>query len=1134
MHLLRTLTQSLDEAAPAVDLAQSAADIVFLSFTDSDLALVASAWEAARPEGLPALPSLRLANLARLRHPYSVDLQIERLAPGARFVLVRLLGGLDYWRYGIEEWAAAARARGFDLAVVPGDHQEDPRLDAASTLPAPDLRRLWRWFQHGGPGNAASCLGWIAGRLGHPAPWSEPAEVAAFSRFAPGEHAAGADAPRALVVFYRSVLMAADTAPLVALGEALAARGFAVACAAVTSLKDPEAAGALADLIGRRRPDIVLNATAFSGRAGDGPGVLDAADCPVLQVILSGSSRQAWLGSDRGLSAADLAMNVVLPEGDGRIVTRAISFKAEAARNEALEFSRVAHVPEASRIACVADLAAAWARLRRAPPAARRLACVLSDYPHKGGRAGYAVGLDTPASVASIARTLHAAGYCVPADVDAQALLRALSHPFDRPTQAPGGERESIIVPLEDYRRWFSTRPPAFQSAVTEHWGLPEQDEAARDGAFRFAVVRLGALVVALQPERGRRDARKADYHDAAVPPRHVYGAFYWWLRETERIDALIHCGAHGTLEWLPGKAVALDEASAPEVVLGPVPVLYPFIVNNPGEAAQARRRLAAVTLGHLTPPLQEAGHHGAAAELEALFDEYADAQALDPRRARLLATAILDKARDSGLLQEAGLAAEGDAGAVLQGLDAWLCDLKEMRIGDGLHVFGEVPDPARLDATAAAIAGAAGCDPATARQRIAACAEAERAGLLAGLDGRFVEPGPAGAPSRGRLDVLPTGRNLATVDPRAVPTRTAWDIGRRTAEEVVARYAQDHGDWPRRIVVDLWGSATMRTGGDDLAQALALLGVRPVWDTGSARVCGFEILPPAYWGRPRVDVTLRISGLFRDVFPTQVALFDEAVRAVAALDEDEHDNPLAAEARRGTTSRVFGAAPGRYGIGLGQVLAGGDWQGRAELGEAYLAAGGWAYGASDGGAPAHDAFRERVGRADAFVHAQDMAEQDVLDSDAFAEHEGGFAAAAAALGASPALYHPDTTAGAPKVRSLAQTIARALRGRAANPRWIAGQMRHGQRGAAEIAESLDNLFAFAATAPDAVPSRHFDLMFEATCGDEAVRRFLLDANPQAAGAMARRFEEAARRGLWTARRNSCAATLRDMLEALA
>jgi cobaltochelatase CobN len=770
--------------------------------------------------------------------------------------------------------------------------------------------------------------------------------------------------------------------------------------------------------------------------------------------------------------------------------------------------------------------------LRRTAPSQRRIACVLSDYPGKGGRSAYAVGLDTPASVIGIAAALRDAGYGVGEMPDAASLMAQLTASLPSPARGEGQRasaapkfslrrrdvneigHEARVEPrhnaisLADYDHWFGTLPRAFTDAVTAAWGRPEDDPALCEGEFRFGIVRCGALIVARQPDRGRSASRKGDYHDPSLPPRHGYIAFYLWLREVERIDAMIHCGTHGTLEWLPGKSVALSETCAPEVVLGDVPVIYPFIVNNPGEAAQAKRRIAAVTIGHMTPPLIAAGSHGATAELEALFDEYASAQSLDGRRARLLGEAILATARGAGLIAELGISEGLEPIEALTKLDAWLCDLKEMRIGDGLHVFGRD-------------------------------APSEMRGLLRALDGRFVEPGPAGAPSRGRLDVLPTGRNLFTIDPRAVPTRTAWEIGSRTAAEVVARYAQEHGDWPRRIVIDLWGSATMRTGGDDIAQGLALLGVRPLWDDASTRVSGFEILTLAKLGRPRVDVTLRVSGLFRDVFPAQIALFDEAVRAVAALDEEEEENPLAASLRAApeqgrelAAARIFGAAPGAYGVGITARLATDTPHSVDELGLAYLAATSHAYGAKilDGGVAAGAAFRERVAEADAFVHVQDMAEQDVLDSDAFAEHEGGFAAAAAALGAEPALYHADTShPGRSTVRTLPEEIARVVRGRATNPRWIAGQMRHGFRGAAEIAETVDNLFAFAVMTK-AVSSRQFDLVYDATCGDEKVRTFLQEANPDAARALARRFAEAARRGFWISRRNSSAAHLAEML----
>lgn len=1124
MHLVADTIRSLDDTVQAVDLGQTPGDVAFLSFSDSDLGLVAHVHD-----GLgAAAPSLRIASLADLRHPYSVDLWLDAVGRRAKFVLVRLLGGLDYWRYGVDELAAAARAGGFDLAVVPGDGRADPRLEAASTLSADDLARLWAWFQEGGPENVGSALGWIATRLGQALAWREPVALPAHGEFAAARRTTGG--PPVLVTFYRSFLAAGDTAAIVALADGLAAEGLSVRAEYVTSLKDGRVVDGLARLIDDLAPAAIVNTTAFSARLDDGASVLERAGVPILQAIPSTATREAWAASTRGLGAADLAMNVVLPEIDGRIATRAISFKGRAERSATHQFARATHQPDAEGIAAVARLTRAWVRLGETPRAERRLALVVSDYPSKGGRTGHAVGLDTPASVVAIAEDLARAGYDVAPPPDAARLMRILEG------------REDDVAPatfaLADYAAAFARLPESLRAGITTAWGPAEDDRDVVDGAFRFPVSRLGRLSVAVQPDRGRAGEHKTSYHDTALPPRHGYVAFYCWLAAGLGIDALIHLGTHGTLEWLPGKAAAPSGACAPSALVGAVPVVYPFIVNNPGEAAQAKRRIAAVTVGHMTPPLTLAGAHGAAAEIEGMLDEFSQAQTLDPRRARHLAEAIVERAAETGLLAESGIGADADRADALTALDAWLCDLKDSRIGDGLHVFGREPAPALLAASVAALTdGIDGVDTADLGRRIAASAEAERRGLLAALDGRFVAPGPAGAPSRGRLDVLPTGRNLHAVDPRGVPTRTAWEIGRRTAEEVVARHVQDHGEWPRRIVLDLWGSATMRTGGDDLAQAFALMGVRPQWDAATGRVSGFEVLVPAKLGRPRVDVTLRISGLFRDVFETQIALFDAAVRAVAALDEDGEDNPLAAAFREagGTVEagwRIFGTAPGAYGVGLSQTLATGAWDDRRELGERWLAASHHAYGRDADGIAAPERFAARVASADAFVHVQDTTEQDVLDSDAFAEHEGGFAAAAASLGNRPALYHADTTRAArARVRTVAEEVARVVRARATNPRWLDGQMRHGHRGAAEIAETIGNLLAFAATT-EAVAPRAFDLVFDATLGDDRVRDFMLSANPRAAAAAARSFDEALRRGLWQSRRNSIAGRIAETLEA--
>lgn len=1128
MHLLATEAQSLDEIETAVDLAQAPADVVVLSFSDSDLSALAAAWTRERE----ALPTLRLASLKRLKHPMSVDLYVERVIARSRLVIVRSLGGLDYWRYGFEQVAAACKRSGAALVALPGDDRPDQRLSKLSTAPAETVELLDRYFREGGADNLANALrlgAHVLGRGGMPVP---PAALGpligmdADGTASPVESLVRAEreGPAALVVFYRASLLAADTAPITALMRALAAEGLEPFAVAVTSLKDPAVAEPMAALMARIGPAVIVNATAFSARRDDDATLLDAADCPVLQVALASSERDAWDGSSRGLSPSDLAMNVVLPELDGRLFTRAISFKAAAEPDSDLQHASVLHAPAYDRVNFVARLATAWARLGCKPRAERRLALILSDYPARGGRTGYACGLDTPESVREIVSILRDAGYATgDADWPAGEIIARLTD---------AGSREVLSVPLAHYHTWLAALPDTVGEAITDAWGAPEDDPAFRDGAFRFPCLRAGNIIVLLQPDRGARGDRKSGYHDTSCPPRHAYAALYAALRETERIDALMHLGTHGTLEWLPGKALALSEACLPEALLGPVPVIYPFIVNNPGEAVQAKRRISALTIGHLTPPLCEAGLSGPMAELEGLIEEYAEADGVDRRRIPLLEAEILERAWRSGLAEDCGLKRDDAPRAAIAKLDAQLCDIKDLAIRDRLHVFGRAPSAEALGALAqATLASLGATSPPGTLARIEAllnaCAMNERESLLAALDGRRVAPGPAGAPTRGRLDVLPSGRNLTTIDPRAIPTRTAAAIGARAAAEVVRRHMQDHGEVPRALLIDLWASASLRTGGDDLAQALSYLGVRPVWDTGSNRVTGIEVLPIAKLERPRIDVTLRISGLFRDIFEAQIALFDMAVKRVAALDEDDEWNPLATARRNGESlARVFGGAPGTYGAGTAEAALDSNWGTRADLGAAYLAATTHAYGPHDEGVAAPEAFAARVAQADALVHPQDDRERDILDGDGVADFAGGFAAAAALRGKAPSLYHLDTSRPeTPVARTMSEEIVRIVRGRLTNPRWIAGMLRHGHRGVAEMAQAVDALYAFAGAAA-AVPSHLFDAVHEALVADDSVRAAICDLNPDAAAAMAERLEDAIRRGLWTPRRNAVHAEL--------
>jgi cobaltochelatase CobN len=1145
MHLLVRDARTLDEDGTPDDLGQTAADLVVLSFSDADLGALAEAWQA-----MPGAPSLRLASLGRLRHPMSVDLYLDQVVSGARCLVVRLLGGLDYWRYGIEEAAALCRDRGIALAVLPGDGCDDPGLAELSTVPAPALTRLDACFRYGGPANMQRAIR-LAAHLAGLGP-DDAGEAVPLPQ--QGVHSLDLteDRPLAALVFYRSHLLSADIAPVQALTAALHARGLAVGTIYAASLKAPECAGWVAATLRAWRPAVVLNLTAFSARADDGPSPLDAPGAPVLQAVLAGSSRDAWDASSRGLTQADLAMNVALPELDGRLLTGAVSFKTERQAVSGLQYARTVHQPDPDGVALAADRAAGWTRLAGTPSGERRVAVVLSDYPGVGGQRGHAVGLDSFASLAAILGDLRDTGYTVPKKafscsfflrervgvresrqrrpwtvetrLNAAALVlgASLTPTLSRREREQKASATALAQRLcdaapqpyfavSDYHCLFVTLPPSIQTTVTAAWGAPDMDPDVQAGAFTLRHLQLGSLTLAIQPGRGRADDRRTDHHDPDRAPRHSYLAFYLWLRSVRDVHAMVHLGTHGSLEWLPGKAVALSAACMPRALLGGLPVIYPFIVNNPGEAAAAKRRLGAVTIGHLTPPLGTGGAHGKALVLERLIDEYAAADGLDRRRTVLLRREILDRAETAGLLAESGAAPGDPDDETLARLDAYLCDVKDLQVRDGLHVYGR-PPPHRARMLDALRRASPGAGPAA----LDACADAERTALLAALDGRFVPPGPAGAPTRGRADVLPTGRNLTTIDPRAVPTRSAVALAERAAAELLRRHLQDHGEHPRALMLNLWGSATMRTGGEDLALALVLMGVHPVWDAGSARVSGFEVLPLAVLDRPRVDVTLRISGLFRDAFAAQVALFDAAVRAVAERDEAADFNPLAGRVRelqgdalRRATQRVYGAPAGRYGAGSGR-----------DTGAAWLAASAGAYGQGLDGAADLSGLRDRVRDADAMIHTQDHAEADLLDSTEHAAHEGGFAAAAAGLGARPALYHLDTSRpDAPRPRLVAEEVVRIVRGRAANPAWIAGMVQHGYRGAAEIARPVEALAAFAATLPTRFDAQ-FDLLHAATLGTPEVDAFLRQANPDARAAMASRFAAAQAEGLWHPRRN--------------
>ena len=1233
MHLLAATPGAIDDGSEPVDLGQTPADVVFLSAADTELAALSEA----RSE-MDNPPSLRLANLSHLRHPMSVDLHIENCATKSRLVIARVLGGAGYWKYGLEQYAAHLHEAGVPFAALPGDDKPDADLRQLSTVSEADYQALWSYMVEGGPENSANFLVCARAILDG----SERPEMAKpllrAGLYWPGSglsdlasiRANWTDgAPIIPIIFYRALVQGAGLNPINRLTRALLRQGLNPLPVYVASLKDPVSVATLESLLKQAPPAVILNATSFAvGTPHDDTQATNplaapfANKAPVFQIVLASSTQDAWDEGLSGLSARDIAMNVALPEVDGRILSRAISFKGEAYFDEATQCPIATYRAHGNRVDFVAELAANWAHLRAKPAQERRVALILANYPNKDGRLANGVGLDTPAATIHCLNLLRDNDYKVlnaPDDSDAlmQQILAGPTNWLTDRAERSGG----VDLSLADYHIAYGQLPYAVRQKIEDRWGAPEQDPFFEPGEvdcgrFKLSVLHFGNVVVGLQPARGYNIDPTETYHSPDLVPPHNYLAFYFWLRHSHGADAIVHMGKHGNLEWLPGKALALSETCLPEAVLGPTPHIYPFIVNDPGEGTQAKRRAQAVIIDHLTPPLTRAETYGPLRDLEALIDEYYEAAGIDPRRIEHLRREILSLTSTTGLDRDVGMSGE-DEESDLARLDAYLCELKEAQIRDGLHIFGQSPtgelkrdlvqalvrvprgngkdgnasliralavdlnlgfDPLDCDMAAPwggpqpkelqTVSGDAwrssgdtverleklastlveGADPAAdwgnARlvideirakvlPAVETCGPAEGAGLLTALAGQFVAPAPSGAPTRGRLDVLPTGRNFYSVDSRAVPTPTAWALGWKSANLLIEKHLQTHGDWPRTMLLTAWGTANMRTGGDDIAQCLALMGVKPQWDSSNRRVTGFEIIPQGALGRPRVDVTLRVSGFFRDAFPQQIALVDSAARAVMTLDEPNDLNPAAARAKlEGGDAhyRVFGSKPGAYGAGLQAMIDERLWAEKSDLAEAYLEWGSYAYGKNAEGTRARGAFETRLSQTEAIVQNQDNREHDVLDSDDYYQFEGGAAAAVATLqGQGRPIYHNDhSRPERPVIRTLEDEIGRVVRSRVVNPKWIDGVKRHGYKGAFEIAATVDYMFAFAATT-GAVKNHHFDLVHAAFLEDEDTREFIASVNMPALREIAERLAEAISRGLWTPKSNSAGALINEL-----
>ncbi|HVF74347.1 MAG TPA: cobaltochelatase subunit CobN [Acidimicrobiales bacterium] len=1122
--------------------------ILFLTNADTEILALRSVIEGL-PEGFPRV---RAANPSHLAAAPSIE--------GVQAVLVRLLGGRRAWEEQFDDLRQACVARNVPLLAFGGEAAPDAELTALSTAVPAAVTQAFAYLAAGGLDNIEQLLRFVAGL-----PAAPPVEVPATGVF--GSPSYDPSRPTVGVVFYRAHLLSGNTQFVTDLCDGIEAAGANARPVYCYSLRDG------IDLELLRGCDAVVTTVLAAGSAdGDDwdPGAMAHLGVPVVQAVAATQPSAAWEASDSGLTPIDVAMAVAIPEFDGRIVTVPFSFKETVDDGDDLGAPVTAYRTRPDRVARVAGIATRLARLGHVPVDERRVAVVLSAYPTKRSRIGNAVALDTPASVVALLHALRDAGYRVdrvPDDGDAlmAELIDAFSYEKETLTteqlrRAPGRWAAS------QYAEWFASLDLTIRDELLISHGETPGRAYVHEGEFVFPGLDLGGVLVTVQPPRGFGDDPIAVYHSPDLPPTHHYLAFYRWLERGWGAHAVVHAGKHGTLEWLPGKGVGLSATCYPDIALGDLPLVYPFVVNDPGEGTQAKRRAHAVVIDHLLPPMTRAETYDDLARLESLLDEYAQVASLDPAKLPAIRAKVWDLLVQAELHRDLGLdeAPDGDAfDDLLLHVDGYLCELKDARIRGGLHTLGRAPEgEGELDLVLAMTRLPQGSVPALRRptdgtlrdtdaaeaEARAALADVQTAGwqydgehptlrwvcerlvpalhrtsdeidnTLAALDGRFVPSGPSGAPTRGMAHVLPTGRNFYSVDPKALPSQLAWDVGCKLADALVERHLAEEGRYPETVGLVVWGTAAMRTAGDDVAEALALLGVRPVWAAESGRVTGLELIADEELGRPRIDVTLRISGFFRDAFPHLIQLLDDAFR-LAGFDDDP---------------RIFGAKPGAYGSGILPLLESRQWSDDADLAAVYETWSGYSYGRSGMGVPAVEAMRRRFTAIEVAVKNQDNREHDIFDSDDYLQDHGGMIATIRALrgGVEPKAWFGDSADPAqPKVRSLAEEAARVVRTRVLNPKWIGAMQQHGYKGAFELAATVDYLFGYDATA-HVVEDWMYERVTEAYVADPGVRKFLEQSNPWALRSMAERLLEANERGLWDASERALSTLRAALLEA--
>lgn len=1231
MHLIPTIPGGWNPNDEGVfHIQQSVGDIVFLSSADTEIHSLNKAYrELVQKAEKNSLPTLRIANLVYLKQELTIDKYVEEVISNAKLVVCRFLGGKNYYPYLFESISIACEENKIPVLFLPGYDAPDIELLNSSTVKATFANTIWKYLCAGGKINHDNVLKFIFNTFfEHQFQIKEPSYTPDLFLFnfekgiitqAEQERICQNQQANVVLLAYQTHYLADNLEPIQDIASRLEAQRLNPIIVFVNNLRDANTSAELYDLVtnnGTRTLDVIINTTSFSIKSlndtDETPFLFQKINAPVIQAIFAACTKEIWEDNLFGLTPTDVAMNIALPEIDGRIITTAVSFKSSLGKDPVTDSDILKYSTHPEGCDFVVEFSKRWISLKQKKNAEKNIALIMPNYPNKDSRLANGVGLDTPASIVGILDALQQQHFNVGQYIPTTTaeLIELVTHYVTNDTNTFENRPFQVSLSKTAFYDYYNALSPTLKQKIEQQWGNPEDSPNYHNNQFVIPGFLLGTAFVSIQPSRGYNQDQKAIYHSPDLPPTPAYLAYYFWVNNVFQADAVVHVGKHGNLEWLPGKSVALSKTSCfPAALLNPIPHFYPFIVNDPGEGTQAKRRNHAIILDHLIPPMTRAESYGALAKLEHLIDEYYEAFNIDPKRTASIKTQIKQLVTETHLDTDLQSSVE-DIDELLVKLDGYLCDLKEAQIRDGLHIFGKAPQDEQLIdllialhrvpssglkgiTQALAIDLALSFDPLNTdsatpwNQEIKGVfcrtigdaieqlelnikklfsfqegellfaygygketnkiidfikhntlpkimrTQEEIGNLLIGLNGFYVPSGSSGAPTRGRLDVLPTGRNFYSVDVRTIPTETAYNLGVKSANLIIDRYLQENGDYPESIGLSVWGTSTMRTGGDDIAQAFALLGVKPIWQSANRRVADFEVISLLQLRRPRIDVTLRISGFFRDAFPDVISLFNAVVEKLATLDEPLDFNPIRkrflkekeewlskgideSKAHKRSLFRVFGSKPGAYGAGLQAVIDEKNWSTKEDLAKVYINWSGYAYGSDRIGESAHEVFEKRLADIQIVMHNQDNREHDILDSDDYYQFQGGMANAIQTIkGEQPSIYFGDHARPEnPKVKTLKEELLKVYRSRVVNPKWIEGVKRHGYKGAFEMAATMDYLFAY-----DATTNLIDDFMYEGITQEylfnEENKKFIEDVNPWALKDMTERMLEAIQRGMW-------------------